>query len=78
MSDVSQKNTSNKNLANTTVVNAGATLKFGELSVDGVIGNTDQNAVLPAGGPTNAGGAGTTGSLRTDNLMSRVSMTYRF
>lgn len=57
----------------TTVVNAGASLKFGELSVDGVIGNST--------GTTGAAGASTStgrGTLRTDELMSRVSMTYRF
>jgi hypothetical protein len=47
----------------TTVVNAGATLKFGELSMDGSIGN---------------GGTTTAGNFNTDGLMSRVSMTYRF
>lgn len=62
-----------KTVAETTVVNAGATLKFGELSVDGVIGNgaNDANA---SGDNTSTGN----GNLRTDNLMSRVSMTYRF
>ncbi len=56
--------------SSTTVVNAGATLKFGEFSVDGVIGN-DAGA-----GPT---GANTdSGTIRTDSLMSRVSMTYKF
>lgn len=58
---------------NTTAVNAGATLKFGELSVDGVIGNSVDGD--SASGETTATG---TGNLRTDNLMSRVSMTYRF
>lgn len=57
----------------TTVVNAGASLKFGELSVDGVIGNSAGGAAA-AGDDTTTG----TGNLRTDNLMSRVSMTYRF
>lgn len=55
-----------------TAVNAGATLKFGELSVDGVIGNSDAGTV--AGNTTAAGN----GTLRTDNLMTRVGMTYRF
>jgi hypothetical protein len=58
---------------NTTVVNAGATLKFGELSVDGVIGNGVDNA--NASGDNTATG---NGNVRTDNLMSRVSTTYRF
>lgn len=56
----------------TTVVNAGATLKFGELSVDGVVGNSTGGA--DGSGDTSVGN----GNLRTDNLMSRVSMTYRF
>lgn len=61
--------------ASTTVVNAGATLKFGELSVDGVIGNGAANGADPSA----ASATGTsTGILRTDSLMSRVSMTYRF
>ncbi len=71
MSDVSLKDTANKNLEDTTVVNAGASLKFGELSVDGVIGND----AAGAGAPT---AAGTSGVVRTDSLMSRVSMTYKF
>lgn len=61
-----------RSIQNATIVNAGATLKFGELSVDGVIGNGTQDA-------TNTQNAnGTTGTLRTDTLMSRVAMTYRF
>ncbi|WPU64976.1 hypothetical protein [Peredibacter starrii] len=58
---------------NSTAINAGATLKFGELSVDGVIGTAD--AATAVAGENTAGGNGT---LRTDNLMSRVAMTYRF
>ena len=53
----------------TTSVAAGASLKFGELTVDGMIGNN--------GGASDNTSAGT-GQLRTDSLMSRVSMTYRF
>jgi hypothetical protein len=48
--------------ANTTVVAAGATLKFGDLSVDGVAGNA----------------ANTNGVIDSSNFMTRVSMTYRF
>ncbi len=70
MSDVSLKGTSNSNLENTTVVNAGASLKFGELSVDGVVGNNNDIGAASA--------TGTNGTLRTDTLMSRVSMTYNF
>jgi hypothetical protein len=61
-----------KTIANSTAINAGATLKFGELSVDGVVGNNDAAGV--AGENTGDGN----GTLRTDTLMSRVSMTYRF
>jgi hypothetical protein len=57
---------------NQTTVNAGASLKFGELTVDGVVGNSTTAGV--AGENTGSGN----GTLRTDTLMSRVSMTYRF
>ena len=49
--------------ANTTVVAAGATLKFGDLAVDGVVGNNN---------------AGTAGVVDSSNFMTKVSMTYRF
>jgi hypothetical protein len=70
-SSVSLKDTANTNLEDTTVVNAGASLKFGDFAVDGVIGN-DANGSSPAAEGTESG------TLRTDSLMSRVSMTYRF
>ena len=57
-----------KGFSETTVVNAGASLKFGDLAVDGVIGN----------GAAGAGSDTTDGQFNTDILMSRVSMTYRF
>ncbi len=63
--------TNERSIQNATIINAGATLKFGELSVDGVIGN---NA---AGGATSQNGTDSA-TLRTDSLMSRVSMTYKF
>ena len=56
-----------------TAVNAGASLKFGELTVDGLI-STDANG----DGANAANTSGGNGTLRTDALMSRVSMTYRF
>ncbi len=62
----------NKTTANSTNVNAGATLKFGELSFDGVIG-TDDNTTAGTGSTTTEKGI-----LSTDNLMTRVSMTYKF
>lgn len=46
--------------ADTTTVNAGATLNFGKLAVDGSIGKM------------------ATGTLNTDDLMSRVGVTYNF
>lgn len=60
-----------RSFANSTNVNAGLTLKFGDLSIDGVIGTS-----------TGAGAIGDTksekGVLSLDNLASRVAMTYRF
>lgn len=60
-----------RSFQNTTNVNVGATLKFGDLSIDGVIGTS-----------TGAGAIGDTksekGILSLDNLASRVAMTYRF
>jgi len=64
-----------------TAVRAGATLKFGELSIDGLIATSD---VSDAPAPTTAAEANDAstnqgaGTLRTDNLMTRVAMTYRF
>lgn len=60
-----------RTMENTTNVNAGLTLKFGDLAIDGVIGTS-----------TGAGAIGDTksekGVLSLDNLASRVAMTYRF
>ena len=56
--------------ANTTNVNGGATLTFGKLKVDGVIGTTD--------GARNAATQADKGVLATDNLMTRVGVTYNF
>lgn len=56
--------------ASSTNVNAGATLKFGELAFDGVIG-TDSSTAATTGNTDN-------GILALDNLMTRVSMTYKF
>ncbi|MFP5458943.1 MAG: hypothetical protein ACLGG7_09440 [Bacteriovoracia bacterium] len=52
---------------NTTIVAAGASLKFGDMTVDGMVGNTT-GANAPAGA----------GTIDSSNLMTRVSMTYRF
>ena len=51
--------------ADTTKVNAGATLNFGKLRVDGAIGT----------GGTATGGAGV---LQLDNVLTRVGVTYNF
>lgn len=56
--------------ANSTNVNGGATLTFGKLKVDGVIGTTD--------GARNAAAQADRGVLTTDNLMTRVGVTYNF
>lgn len=56
-----------------TEVAAGASLKFGDLVVDGMIGNdADGNG---SGTENTAGGNGT---LRSDALLSRVAVTYKF
>lgn len=57
-----------RTVANSTNVNAGLTLKFGELAIDGVIGTS---------GTTNDT-ATENGTLSLDNLASRVAMTYKF
>jgi hypothetical protein len=64
-------------LANTGV-RAGASLKFGEFAIDGLISTTADGDAgigeLSQEASTNAGN----GALRTDALMTRVSMIYRF
>jgi hypothetical protein len=75
----SEKDPTSGATTNTTVastaVRAGATLKFGEFSVDGLVSTDANGDGAPGAAATTAGG---NGNLRTDNLMSRVSMTYRF
>ncbi len=56
--------------ANTTNVNTGATVKFGDFSIDGLIGTSGNNG-------TNSN-TGKNGVLALDRLMSRVAMTYKF
>ncbi len=56
-----------KSQMGTATVNAGATLLFGDLAIDGLIGTTDT-----------AGTSSKDGVLALDNLMTRVSMTYNF
>jgi hypothetical protein len=59
-----------KTIANSTNVSAGATLNFGKLKVDGVIGTT--------GAARNGAAAAEEGVLATDNLLTRVGVTYMF
>jgi hypothetical protein len=62
-----------KTLRSSTLVNAGMTMKFGKIEVDGNVGTTDADR-----------GTGTTGSnsnagiLALDTLMTRVGLTYNF
>jgi predicted porin len=69
------KNPSGKkaSISNSTAVNTGATLNFGKVKVDGMIGNTQVSR---------AGTVNTTdskqGVLSTDNLLTRVGVSYAF
>lgn len=72
--DATTNNKKESTIANSTTVNAGATLVFGNLEIDGFIGATEigRNA-------TNAATASRKdGVLETDNLLTRVGMTYKF
>ena len=63
--------TSKSTESNKTMVNAGATLSFGKLKLDGSIGTT--------GGTRGSGAVGTKqGVLALDNLMARVGVHYWF
>lgn len=68
----SSKNTAGKKVsqANTTDVAAGATLNFGKLKVDGVIGTS--------GSTGDSSAAAETGVLALDRLMTRVAVHYWF
>ena len=59
-------------ITNSTKINAGATLKFGQFSVDGLIGATSGSRAGAVGSNTN------TGALAFDNLETSVAMTYKF
>ncbi len=58
-----------KTLDDSVDVKLGATLAFGDFGIDGLIGN-DSNGDGAAGDDN--------GNIRTDSLMSRVAMTYKF
>jgi hypothetical protein len=68
-----EDNADKRSMANSTLVAAGATLHFGDFEIDGVVGNNDDGQT-PAASGTSTG----LGQLRTDVIMSRVAMTYRF
>ena len=68
----SQVGAKDETIQNSTVVSAGATLNFGKLSVDGMIGNAG-----PDGDASGATG-NNVGTLSLDRLMTRVAMTYSF
>lgn len=71
---VSKREQDDEDTLESTIVAAGASLKFGDLVVDGVIGN---DADGDGAGQT-LGTSGGNGTLRTDALMSRVAVTYKF
>ncbi|PIK13891.1 hypothetical protein [Halobacteriovorax sp. JY17] len=57
-------------IANSTNVSTGATLLFGNLSIDGFVGLTSSSRTAAAQAET--------GTLALDNLLTRVGMTYKF
>ena len=63
-------------VANSTEVNAGATLTFGQLSLDGLLGLTSPSRVGSTGGATAANK--NQGLLTFDNLVTRAALTYKF
>jgi len=63
-----------KTLANSTTVNAGATLTFGSLSVDGLVAATPASRTGTLNSTANTNG----GVLALDNLETRVALTYKF
>jgi hypothetical protein len=68
LNDIKNSAGKKKTKANTTDVNAGATLNFGKLKVDGSIGTT---ATTNTAGTEN-------GVLSTNNLLTRVGVSYWF
>lgn len=62
-----------KTQANQTTVNGGATLNFGKLKVDGMVGTTSSAGVAETGI-----GDGKRGTLSTSNLLTKVGVSYWF
>jgi hypothetical protein len=67
-----------RTLPNSTEVNAGATLTFGQLSVDGLIGLTNGNRTTAANTTNGTVQEVNQGVLALDNLASSVAVTYKF
>ncbi|MFN8369406.1 MAG: hypothetical protein U0T83_02140 [Bacteriovoracaceae bacterium] len=65
-----------KSMNNTTSVNAGASLIFGAISVDGVVGLSDTSLNFTSPSSTSAGTKN--GVLNLDDLLTRVSLSYYF
>ncbi|MDD4973612.1 MAG: hypothetical protein PHY93_04640, partial [Bacteriovorax sp.] len=66
--------TGKSTVANSTEVNAGATLNFGQLSIDGLIGLTNTTGGVDNPGTT----VGKTGVLSLSNLETKVAATFKF
>jgi hypothetical protein len=67
-----------KTLSNSTKVNAGATLKFGSVEVDGNIGASSATRTDTSPTSTTVGSNTNKGVLGLDNLETRVGLTYNF
>jgi hypothetical protein len=68
-------NGSKQTPANATNVNVGASFIFGELNIDGLIGTGNDG---DGAGTQTTTTAGEQGILSTDNLMTRIALTYKF
>jgi hypothetical protein len=68
-------NGSKQTPANATNVNVGASFIFGELNIDGLIGTGNDG---DGAGTQTTTTAGEQGILTTDNLMTRIALTYKF
>lgn len=66
--------TGKSTIANSTEVNAGASLNFGQLTIDGLIGLTDSTGAVDDPGTT----VGKKGVLSASNLETKVAATFKF
>ena len=60
-------------ISNSNEVNAGATLTFGQLAIDGLIGTTSSTGV-----DESTAGNGKKGVLSWSNLVTKAGLTYKF